>query len=142
MTRAAAWGALALFFPAPVFNPNAFFNADGSVTLTWSLPADPSVVGITIFRDNLDDGDTTIFEFTSPISSFNDTGASHHDSYRYWIHTRDAEGDLSEGVFIEIFDDDGDSSWYCSTWGAVGAGLPSAWLLAFAPALLLLLRRR
>ncbi len=138
-----AWPALllALFHPDPVDNIDAVINADGSVTISWTLPADPSVVGLTIYRDNLDDGDTTIFEIVGLTTSFTDSSASHHDDYRYWIHTRDAQGDLSDGVFVEVFDGDDDGHWTCSTWGAAGGVSP--WLSALAGALLLLsLRRR
>lgn len=141
MLRAWPVLALALFHPDPVDNIDAVINADGSVTISWTLPADPSVVGLTIYRDNLDDGDTTIFEIVGLTTSFTDSSASHHDDYRYWIHTRDAQGDLSDGVFVEVFDDDPDGHWTCSAWA--GAGGASPWIPALAGALLLLsLRRR
>lgn len=141
MMRAWPTLVLALYHPAPVDHIGAAINADGSITLSWTLPADPSVVGITIFRDNLDDGDTTRFEIVGLTTSFTDSSASHHDDYRYWVHTRDAQGDLSEGVFVEVFDDDDDGHWTCSTWA--GAGPVSPWIPALAGALLLLsLRRR
>ncbi len=138
-----AWPALvlALFHPEPVDHIDAVINADGSVTISWTLPADPSVVGLTIFRDNLDDGDTTIFKIIGLTTSFTDSSASHHDDYRYWVHTRDAQGDLSDGVFVEVFDDDHDDGhWTCSAWAAAGGG--ASWLPALAGVLLLLRRRR
>ena len=131
--------ALALFHPEDVDNIDAFIDTDGSVHLSWTLPSDSSVVGLTIFRDNLDNGDTTIFQIVGLTTSFVDTGASHHDDYRYWIHTRDAQGDLSDGVFVEVFDDHGGSGhWSCSS---TAAGRVSPWLGALGAALLLLALR-
>ena len=132
--------ALALFHPEDVDNIDAFIDTDGSVHLSWTLPSDSSVVGLTIFRDNLDDGDTTIFQLTGLSTFFVDTSASHHDDYRYWIHTRDAQGDLSDGVFVEVFDDrGGHGHWSCSSTAAGGA---SRWLGLLGGALLLLALRR
>jgi hypothetical protein len=127
MLRAWPMLALALFHPDPVDDIDAFINADGSTTITWTLPADPSVVGLTIFRDNLDDADTTRFEIVGLTTSFTDTGASHHDDYRYWIHTRDAQGDLSDGVFVEVFSDHHHGHWSCASSAAVPS---SPWPLA------------
>ena len=138
MTR--AWLLLAMAVPAPVDNIDAVVNADGSLTLSWTLPADPSVVGLTIYRDNLDDGDTTIFQIIGLTTSYTDGSASHHDDYRYWIHTRDAQGNLSNGVFVEVFDGDADGHWTCSTWGLAGG--PSPWLGALGSVLILLALRR
>jgi MYXO-CTERM domain-containing protein len=136
--------ALALFHPEDVDHIDAFIGADNSVNLSWTLPSDPTVVGLTIYRDNLDNGDTTIFQIVGLTTSFVDTGADPDDDYRYWIHTRDAQGDLSAGVFVEVFEDHdhGDGHWSCSSGSVSGAGLSPA-LLALAAGLgLVALRRR
>lgn len=131
---------LALFHPADVDQLDAFIGGDASVNISWTLPNDSSVVGLTIFRDNLEDGDTTRFEIVGLTTSFVDTGADPDDDYRYWIHTRDGEGDLSAGVFVEVFTRDGDRGghWTCSS--GTARGLPSS--LAFLAAALLAVLRR
>jgi hypothetical protein len=133
--------ALALFHPDDVDHIDAFIDVDGAVHLSWTLPSDPSVVGLTIFRDNLDNGDTTIFQIVGLTTSYVDSGASHHDDYRYWIHTRDAQGDLSDGVFVEVFTGHhgGHGHWDCSSSVARG---PSSWILILACGLLFLGLRR
>ncbi|HEX7901390.1 MAG TPA: hypothetical protein VF950_26765 [Planctomycetota bacterium] len=132
--------ALALFHPEDVDHIDAFIGADDSVNLSWTLPSDSSVVGLTIFRDNLDNGDTTIFQIMGLTTSFVDTGASSSHDYRYWIHTRDAEGDLSDGVFVEVFEDDGDHGhWTCSS--TAGGGV-SPWIGLLGAALLLAVLKR
>jgi hypothetical protein len=141
-----AWPVLvaALFHPPPVDHIHARINADESVTVSWTLPIDPTVVGVTIFRENLDHGTTTIVEL-GMVTSYTDTTAEIHDDYRYWVHTRDAEGDLSTGAFVEVFDDphdDDGGSWACWVWGVAGSGPPSPGLLAAGLALALMLRRR
>lgn len=129
--------ALALFHPEDVDHIDAFIGADHAVHISWSLPSDSSVVGLTIYRDNLDEFETTIFQIVGLTSSFVDTSADPDDDYRYWIHTRDADGDLSNGVFVEVFEDDDHhhSSWYCSTTILTGV---SPWLGVVGAALLLL----
>lgn len=133
--------ALALFHPDPVEDIDAVLHADGSLTISWTLPADSSVTGLTIFRDNLDEGDTTIFEIVGVTSSYTDTTADPDDDYRYWVHTRDAQGDLSEGVYVEVFGDgdDGHGFWTCSS-SIAPPGSPWTFLLA-AGALLVAFRR-
>jgi len=118
-----------LFHPAPVTSVTVAVNPDDSVTLGWSLPADPSVVGVTIFRDHLGSSATVIFELWGSPTSFTDFSPDPHESYRYWIHTRDAQGDLSDGVWVEVFGDHhphGHSEWWCYATGAAGARPPWA----------------
>lgn len=126
--------ALALFHPEDVDHLDAFIQSDGAVNISWTLPADPSVVGLTIFRDRLDNGDTVRFELVGLTTSFVDSGASDDRDYRYWIHTRDAQGDLSDGVFVEVFDDHdhdhGHGYWTCSTTVATPDVAPGLALLA------------
>ena len=141
MTRAWPLLAAALFHPLPVEEVGVNFNADGSLDLSWTLPADPTVVGLTIYRDNLDNGDTTIFKIIGLTTDYTDTSIDHDDSYRYWIHTRDAEGDLSDGVYVEIFADGGHGRWTCSE-AAAGSGPLPTWPCAAAAFLLLIFRRR
>lgn len=143
-----AWAVLGLSLlhaPLPVDHIDARINPDQTVTISWTLPGDPSVVGVTIYRENLDHGDTLIVEL-GPVLAYTDTTAQIHDDYRYWVHTRDAQGHLSLGVFVEVFDSDHDDdggSWACWAWGVAGAGPPSPWLCAAGLALALLrLRRR
>ena len=135
--------ALALIFPADVDHLDAFIDNDGAVHISWSLPADPTVVGLTIFRDNLDNGDTTIFVIEGLTTVFVDTSGSHDDDFRYWVHTRDAQGNLSSGVFVEVFDDhDHDhSSWTCVSNTTIVEGV-SPWLGVLGASLLVLAVRR
>jgi len=44
--------------PLPVTSIGAAINPDDSVTIRWTLPDDPSVIGVTVIRDRLDDFDT------------------------------------------------------------------------------------
>ena len=135
-----------LFHPLPVTSLFAVVNADHSVTLDWNLPADPTVVGVTIFRDRLDTGETTVFTLDGPVTTFTDVTNLPHEGYRYWVHTRDAEGDLGEGAWIVVGDVDCDcdtgATWFCVVGSAASARAP--WT-ALAGALLLLaaaVRRR
>jgi hypothetical protein len=126
--------ALALLIPPqPVTSLFAVVNADHSVTLDWNLPADPTVVGVTIFRDTLSSGETRVFVLDGPVTSFTDATAFAHEAYRYWVHTRDAEGDLSSGAWVEVgeFDChcDGGASWFCVVGSAASAPAPGAALV-------------
>jgi hypothetical protein len=62
--------------PDPVTSIGATINPDNSVTITWTLPADPSVVGVTIIRDRLDvfEGNV-VFTLNGAPVSFTDTTA-------------------------------------------------------------------
>src|SRR5678816_2495468 len=93
---------LALSGPAPVVAVGATPNNDGSVTVFWTLPADPTVVGITVFRERLD-----VFEPVLELTLGLDTSLTDFNTvvtgdYRYWVHTRDAAGRLSDGAFVEV----------------------------------------
>jgi hypothetical protein len=96
-----------LSHPLPVTTISGVVNADGSVTVSWTLPADPSVVGVTIYRDDLEGGTDVIFELVGLSTSFTDASAPVHHSLRYWVHTRNALGELSTGAFVEVIDADG-----------------------------------
>ena len=144
MMRAWALLAAALVAPPPVDHIHARINADESVTISWTLPIDPGVVGVTIFRDNLDHGGTVTLEL-GPVTAYTDTTAEIHDDYRYWVHTRDVQGHLSSGVFVEVFDeshDDSGGSWTCWAWGVAASGPPSPGLLVVGLGLAFALRRR
>lgn len=132
-----------LSHPPPVQSLDGFRNADGTITLQWTLPPDPSVLGITIDREDLGDHDLTIFELTAPASSFHDGGARPGHSYRYWVYTRNSAGQLSQGAFIEFFDGDhfehGHFSCHSS---AAGPPAPAGAAATLALAAALLGRRR
>lgn len=141
MTRALLLAAL-LFHPADVVTVGVEILADGSVRLSWTLPADPSVVGLTIFRDNLDESSSTVFQIVGLTNSYTDGTLDRDDDYRYWIHTRDADGDLSDGVFVEVFThDDDDGEWFCS-WNSVARVPTSPAFLGIGAALLAFALRR
>src|SRR5262245_52566461 len=100
--RAAAL-VLALVHPLPVTTLDAIANPDGSVTLFWTLPADPSVVGVTVFRERLDIIEPEIVFTLGFDTTLTDFSTSINGTYRYWVHTRDRFGNLSVGVFVEVF---------------------------------------
>jgi MYXO-CTERM domain-containing protein len=143
MVKTLALAAALLYHPAPVQSLGLVFNSSGSVTLQWTLPSDPSVVGVTIFRDNLHSGDTVEFVLSGSPTSFTDSALAPDDSYRYWVHTRDAQGDLSDGVYVEVWGDDhGHSDWWCVVTSVPGS--PAPWIPLAAAVLLaaaLFLRR-
>jgi hypothetical protein len=121
---------LMLYYPADVTNVGASFPSDSSVLLSWNLPNDPSVVGVTIFRERIFDNDRVVyrFELQGLQTSYLDSSVLSTRSYRYWIHTRDAQDDLSNGVWVEIIgeDDEDEHHWYCL---AGSAPPPSSWPL-------------
>lgn len=132
--RAAAL-VLALVHPLPVATVDAIVNPDASVTLFWSLPSDPSVVGVTVFRERLDLFEPEIVFTLGLDTSLTDFGTSINGTYRYWVHTRDAFGNLSVGVFVEVFptaqpvvfvDDDPSSDAWFVCWASTAAA-PSIW---------------
>ena len=140
---------LLLYHPADVTGVGAEINADDSVRLTWTLPSDASVVGVTIFRERIDgDDDIYRYELQGLQTSYTDSTAFVTRSYRYWIHTRDAQGDLSDGVWVEIIgegdDDDDDDHWDVFCWASAGSAHhgPASWLGAALALLILLAVRR
>lgn len=135
-----------LYHPLPVTSLTGSVAAGGDVTLQWTLPADPSVVGITIYRDHLGSSQTVVFVLPGLQTTYTDSSADPDESYRYWVHTRDAQGDLSDGVYFEVFGDGhghGHSEWWCVVTSVSGA--PPPWAALGAAGLLALaslLRRR
>jgi hypothetical protein len=130
---------LALMAPVPVTGIGASPNADGSVTIFWTLPADPDVVGVTVFRERLDVVEP-IFRIDLGLdSSFTDFSTVLTGAYRYTVNTRSESGDLSVGVFVEVFPPGGTvfvssgSSWVC--WAGVSAE-SALWPLALSTVLL------
>jgi hypothetical protein len=132
--RAAAL-VLALVHPLPVATVDAFANPDGSVDLFWTLPVDPSVVGVTVFRERLDLFEPELVFTLGLDTSLTDFSASINGSYRYGVHTRDRFGDLSQGVFVEVFpvaqpvvfvDDTSSSDAWFVCWAST-APSPSLW---------------
>ena len=139
---------LLLYHPADVTGIGAEILSDDSVRLTWTLPNDASVTGVTIFRERIDgDDDIYRFELQGLQTSYTDGSGLVTRSYRYWIHTRDAQGDLSDGVWVEVIgegDDDDDDDWEFWCWARSAAardGLASWAAAAFALLLLLAARR-
>ena len=122
--------------PLPVTSIGGTWNTDGTITLNWTLPADPSVTGLRIFRERLDIFDEIIFDIVGLSTSYTDTLAHRNASYRYWVQTKNASGQLSDAVFIEFIDDDfGRTHWTC--WAAAGDGPPPAWPFLLGGSLLL-----
>lgn len=127
--------------PLPVTSIGAVINPDDSVTISWTLPVDPSVVGVTIIRDRLDVFEiNAVYTLTGTPTSDTDATALVSGSYRYWVYTRNGGGELSTGAFAEVigknsgvFVGSTSSSWFCF---AAADGLP-AWPLFLASALLL-----
>jgi hypothetical protein len=133
--------------PSPVTSIGGDRNPDGSVTVVWTLPPDPSVVGVTIERERLDGpDDLVIFEILTPATAFTDGSAQADRSYRYWVFTRNSQGELSfTAAFLEVIAaedlDDDFEFWEChvssvarppAPWGAGGAaaGALVAWAAA------------
>jgi len=110
--------------PEPVGGLAGVRNPGGTVLLTWTLPADPSVAGVTVLRQRLAGWDEDLFELGA-VDSFLDETAREDRSYGYWVFTRDVTGDLSEGVYVEVWSEthheDLDTWCYSS---AGGTGLP------------------
>jgi hypothetical protein len=100
--RAAAL-VLALVHPLPVTTVDAFADSDGSVSLFWTLPADPEVVGVTVFRERLDLFEPEIVFTLGLDTTLTDFSTSINGTYRYGVHTRDRFGNLSIAVFVEVF---------------------------------------
>ena len=94
---------IALSHPDPVTSLGVARHPDGTVSLSWTLPPDPSIVGVTIFRYRLRDGDLVIFEIIGLTSGYDDTSARASQSYDYWVHTRGASGFESIGVVVTSF---------------------------------------
>jgi|SRR6185295_4424261 hypothetical protein len=139
---------LALSVPAPVSTIGATPNADGSVTVFWTLPADPTVVGVTVFRERLDVFESVV-EFTLGLdTSVTDFNTVVTGDYRYWVHTRDADGRLSAGAFVEVIGSGSGSgsvavvSTGSGFWCWAASHPASAWPLVVAVALVLLALRR
>lgn len=134
---------LTLGLPLPVTTIGAAANPDGSVIVFWTLPRDPTVVGVTVFRQRLDLFEPEVVFSLGLDTQIVDFSASVTGSYRYWVHTRNAFGELSIGVFAEVFtgavvfiDDDDVDSWFVC-WASASGG-PSPWALGFGLALLAL----
>lgn len=136
--RAAAL-VLVLGLPLPVTTIGAVANPDGSVTVAWTLPADPTIVGVTVFRERLDVFEPEIQFVLGLDTSLTDFSTVITGSYRYWVHTRNAQGELSVGVFADVFTggvvfvDTTSSAFVCWT---SAAAPPSPWPLGLAAALL------
>jgi len=119
-------------------------NPDGTITVVWTLPSDPSITGITVERERLDKFDSLIvFELSGPAVSLTDTTASGTGSYRYWVYTRNSARDFSTGAWFEVISpsDLDDDHWECFV-GATRGSPPWAFGLAllFGAAALLLRR--
>ncbi len=127
--------------PQPVSSIGGLWNSNGTITINWTLPADPSVTGIRIFRERLDRFDELIFDIGGLTTSYTDTSAHFEASYRYWVQTKSASGQLSDAVYIEFLDDDDES--HLSCWASAANGPAPAWPFLLAGALgLAFLRRR
>ncbi len=136
--------ALVLHVPDPVLDLGAVRDVDGSVTLYWTLPPDPSVVGITVERERLDHYDWDVFEIVGLPGAFTDTTARWDRSYRYWVSTRDAAGHLSPAFSVAVWSDDDHHHvrYHCTSSAASGPAGPPAAFLGAALAALVLLRGR
>lgn len=124
--------------PLPVSSIGGVSNPDGTITINWTLPADPTITGLRIFRERLDAFDEVIFNIVGLTTIFTDTSAQNGRSYRYWVQTRNAQGQLSDAVYIEFIDDDDFDNAHWTCWAsAAGGGPPASSLLLLAAALLL-----
>lgn len=133
--------------PPPILSLDGFRNVDGTITLTWLLPSDPSIVGVTIDRERLDDSFSVVrFVLAGPVTTYTDTSALGSHSYRYWVYTRNSFGELSQGAFVTFFsgDDFDDDHFTCSTFTVSAPPRPVPLGAALLAALLLpiLARRR
>jgi hypothetical protein len=112
--------------PLPVTSIGGIWNTDGTITLNWTVPADPTVTAIRIFRERLDLFDEVIIEIVGVTTSYTDTSAHRNASYRYWVQTKNGLGQLSNALFIEFIDeDDTRSHWSCSA--GIGGGPDPIW---------------
>lgn len=132
--------------PAPVTNTDAFFLADDSLEITWVLPADASVTGLRIWREEWDSGDLVVFNLLAPTTSFNDATLEDDETYTYEIRTIDIHGHVSTPVFVDVFGEDDhhhDGHGYveCHSRAAPPSSLSAGLLAGLGAALLLLLRR-
>src|SRR5262245_66306118 len=93
---------LALVVPAPVTSVGAVSNNDGSVTIFWTLPADPAVAGVTVFRDRLDVFEPVVQFDIGRETSLTDFSTVFTGSYRYSVYTRNTSGALSVGAFVDV----------------------------------------
>ena len=89
---------------------------DGTVRLNWTLPADPSIVGVTLYRYRFRDNELVIFEIQGLTDGYDDVSAQADESYDYWVHTRDTSGLNSIGRVVTTFQTEGDghSEFYCT----------------------------
>ncbi len=101
MRAGALW--LALIVPLPVTSLVAFVNSDGSVTLSWVLPDDSTLTGVTVLRQRLDVVEPDVTFDLGLDRSFTDFSTIVAASYRYRVQTRNGLGDLSVGVFVDVF---------------------------------------
>jgi len=131
------------YYPQPVQNLDGVRNPDGTVTLTWTLPADPAIVGVTVVRQRLAGWDEDVYELWGPVTTFWDQTAHRDRSYGYWVFTRDGDGDLSEGEYVEVWSDTHheDVDHECHALASAGA-VPAGPLLLGLLAAGLFLRRR
>ena len=133
--------------PAPVSSVDAFFLADNSLQITWVLPADPSVTGLRIWREEWDSGDVVVYNLLAPTTSFNDASLDPDETYTFEIRTVDLHGHLSSPVFVDVFGEDDhhhDGHGYveCHSRAAPVGSTALAAVAALSALLLLLLRRR
>jgi hypothetical protein len=130
---------LLLVPPAPVLSIGAQINADQSFTIHWILPADPTVIGVTIIRERLDFFEPTVVFTLAAVSDYTDATGLLDADYRYWVYTRNAGGELSTGAFVDLigFQDHAHST--TAFWCFGGASVPSStWPLWLGAALAIL----
>ena len=125
---------LACVAPAPVTTIGAVINVDQSVTVSWTLPADGTIVGVTILRERIDQFDNdVIIQINGLATSYTDLTSHPDRSYRYWVQTRNGAGELSAAAFVEVIGEDEDHDNVFAECHGTAAGPANAlWPLALA----------
>ena len=128
----------------PVTNLDASVSGS-TIILSWTLPADPTVAGVRIYRQEYDSGNLLIFDVPGTPTTYADNTSVFGEDYLYTVYVVDNVGALSIGNSISVFLGDGDCDDGCwSCWMGTASRTPPGPVLGFAglAALAFALRRR